>query len=1072
MQVDEDLAQIGAILVEDRVLRRLIKEHRKLRGIGLQVPHAACYTIERAIVAQLVEPRELAIELAKLPDRVLAIGGDRAALAKGDPVAMTAAWRALYHARIHQVFEAKIADGTITTSSVRLRINRIGQTEFDEARYLLRQEDLLLPPVSDASTYTEFVALYLELRAFDPTSLQRTFSTLHDDAHVLATIRLDVDPEALLASARPPTAPTSPIVAVDAPSESRQFAAFIDRSAVDESRRARRKGNDARAAILAFRGGHVDAAELDLEKLVGRLGRALGGASTDGWADALAPLARTAAAQPSVRYTADARLFHDLQTACVVAEREVKTVDLVTWIRSRGKRPIVRPLPATREVRIAKHVRGATHKLPACNLEREDRERLGEILHHMVELAEAGARTVLRPAIERALDDVELHPKNPPEQVAEKKIVDELLDQAVSVGRLSLGNLRDAVSANELKLPDLAASSLWSDDQLLRADLALSISLDGVYRRGEAHLRFLQKLSSVMFGTATGRVLCLYALLPLLGAFTMLEGLQHMIGPLAHWLLGVEPEIATWPAFVGVSAYLFLLLHVRAVRTGTGIAIRALRTGLRFALVTLPRGFLQLTPVRMVLDSAPARWVGKPAIPAAIALLMFDGWLRFAVAGGLFVATTLLVNVRLGRLAQEYVTDWLVRSGRHVVRRLVPGVLRWVLDVFAKLVELSDRGLYRVDEWLRFRSGESVLALPLKGVLGFAWSIIAYLLRVLINVFIEPVVNPVKHFPVVTVAGKLMLPFTKAIVVGVKDALAPVVGQAVASGMATFTILMLPGVAGFLVWELKANWKLYQANRATTIHASAFGHHGETMVAMLKPGFHSGTIPKLFQKLRRATWKADERGIAKYEEGLHHVEEGLHKFVDRELVSLIAEAKIIGVAVDRVELAANRITITMSQDAADPATLTIEMQSGFIVAGIATLGWIARLGDHQREVFEVALAGFYKLAAVDIVREQLTAVLGDVPYDISDEGLVVWPGDGYQTEFLYRLRSNNLVPIVRGPTVGVLPRTLINQHVLYYREPLYWPMWATAWEQLVAGRPPERIIAGPDLLPRVPPRSP
>ena len=50
----------------------------------------------------------------------------------------------------------------------------------------------------------------------------------------------------------------------------------------------------------------------------------------------------------------------------------------------------------------------------------------------------------------------------------------------------------------------------------------------------------------------------------------------------------------------------------------------------------------------------------------------------------------------------------------------------------------------------------------------------------------------------------------------------------------------------------------------------------------LKPGFHSGTIPKLFQKMRRATWKGDERGIAKQEEALHHVAEALEKFIDRE----------------------------------------------------------------------------------------------------------------------------------------------------------------------------------------------
>ena len=66
------------------------------------------------------------------------------------------------------------------------------------------------------------------------------------------------------------------------------------------------------------------------------------------------------------------------------------------------------------------------------------------------------------------------------------------------------------------------------------------------------------------------------------------------------------------------------------------------------------------------------------------------------------------------------------------------------------------------------------------------------------------------------------------------------------------TVLVLPGLAGFLVWELKENWKLYRASRAKELGPRAIGHHGETVGRLLRPGFHSGTIPKLFTKLRRA----------------------------------------------------------------------------------------------------------------------------------------------------------------------------------------------------------------------------
>src|SRR5438309_521276 len=68
--VDARLAQVAAVLVEDRILRRVIKRHRRLRGIGLQVPHAECYSLPRADLEKLVDRDELRVDLAQLPERV------------------------------------------------------------------------------------------------------------------------------------------------------------------------------------------------------------------------------------------------------------------------------------------------------------------------------------------------------------------------------------------------------------------------------------------------------------------------------------------------------------------------------------------------------------------------------------------------------------------------------------------------------------------------------------------------------------------------------------------------------------------------------------------------------------------------------------------------------------------------------------------------------------------------------------------------------------------------------------------------------------------------------------------
>src|SRR6185369_5391213 len=103
--LDGELARVAVVLLEDRVLRRVIKKHRRLPGIGLQVPHARCYTLPRADLEALVERAELGVDPATLPAQVAIFGGDRDALAAGDAGEQTRAWRAIFHAHIHQAFD-------------------------------------------------------------------------------------------------------------------------------------------------------------------------------------------------------------------------------------------------------------------------------------------------------------------------------------------------------------------------------------------------------------------------------------------------------------------------------------------------------------------------------------------------------------------------------------------------------------------------------------------------------------------------------------------------------------------------------------------------------------------------------------------------------------------------------------------------------------------------------------------------------------------------------------------------------------------------------------------------------
>ena len=1115
-ELDADLARIAAVLLEDRVVRRVIKKHRRLPGIGLQVPHAQCYTLPRTELEALVDRAELGIDPAALPARVAIFGGSRDALVAGDADELTRAWRAIFHAHVHQAFDRLIAQQTLTTATIRERIHRIGQTEFDEIRSVLRQEDLLLPPADDTATYVEFVALYLELRHFAPAALDRTFPTL-ELSHVDAAIARDLDAAALLAAARPSAAPALPFVAEPAAPIARkptEPGAVVDASARAKASRARVKGNRARAAILSLRAGDREAARKDLDELGARLARAVGSAPEPAWTEALLPAAELAAGQRVLRFTPEARLLHDLQTACVIADREIKVVDFAGWALSLGKRPAVRALPATREVRVAKHLHAAALKVAECVLPTvAAQDRLAAALRDIVERGDTHVRVVLRPKIEAALDEVDLHPHNLPERVAEKKLIDELLDQAVAAGQLSIGNLRDAISHNDLKMPDLDRRDVRSGDELLRCDRALSRSLDGVYRRGESYMRFLQRISSVLFGTPVGRLLSLYLILPFLGAYTVLEGVYHMVvlvvdrvglvnplhaaGAPLHaagaphhdataaaltWVRAVHEhsvhrwlEIATPTMILIGAAFLFLLLHVTLFRRAVLLVLRMVGRVLRLVLFTLPRALLRRPLVLRMLGSRFSRWVVQPAVPAAIAWLVSDGLARWLVAGGVFVGFALGLNSRLGRRAQELLADALVRGGRQLTGRIVPSVIRWILQIFSELIEWLNRGLYRVDEWLRFKSGQTRLTLVLKGTFGAVWSVISYFLRLYINLFIEPEVNPIKHFPVVTVAAKILLPFSPPMVSAISGPASQLMGDTLGSSFAVFTVIVIPGLAGFLVWEFKENWKLYARTRGKILEPISIGHHGETMVGFLKPGFHSGTIPKRFTKLRRAAWKADEHGVAKHREELHHVEEAIEKFVDRELVSMLNESisfRVADVSVEHIAVGSNRVQIDLACSSVSPdrARIAFEYQSGWTVASVPERGWIDRLDEHQRRILEIALAGFYKRSGVDLVREQLEHVLaGDgtpPPYDISDDGLVVWPGRGYQTEAIYDLRALYPTAKLRGePWSGELPG-LAGHHALYFREPLSWQVWTNVWEQLARGEQPMEIVAGPSLIRR------
>jgi hypothetical protein len=1134
-------AEPAALLVAPRLLCRIIKHHRQITGIGLQVPHRRCYVIDRGPLLQVASLQELGVSPdAELPATLLLIAHPN--LGRPNPLprneSLLRCWRLLFHVRVHAILEQQQAKGILTPVAVRLRVQRIGETEFEEIRRVLQQERHLLPPCDDCTTYIEFVALYLGLRCFAPRLIPDYFPGLGDCARIDALIAEDIDMPALLAGLGPECAPEpeqstsveaeEESVLTEGPSSAEDPPPCpSDHSAIKlvvQADEAAARGNTVRAAILCAQAnpasparppnGEWARAERELQTLAGRLQPALGlsDRETQEWGATLPALLGRA-----LRgfWTVEARLLYDLQKVCIDHERGVYKSTLLAWLFTVlfgwligvKRRPLHRPLPAQQRVRIVRHLHSASRRLLRARLADPDRRRLSMLFAVALDRCEERLRGEFRPLLQTALQEVGLVPANVPERVARHKLIEELLDRITERGFLTLGDLRDGLAANQLKLPELSGvAECIRGDPLLRLNRRLAVALDGVYRAGEIYLRWLQRLSSLAFGTATGRFLTRYFILPFVGAFVLLVGLGEAVELLTGYRakfihgttllagalvgdLGSGPalgpaitalllygnrlhrhlHLATPVSVLVLGSFLFALLHIPRFRCAILWGLRLTGRTLRMALVDGPAWLVRQPAVRAILESPPVvlllRYALKPLIGAALgmaaALLLGDGWLASGVIGSsVFIGAILFFNSRFGRDVEESVADATAHLWRRLSSDIFPALFHLVMDFFKMLLDRVERLLYAVDEWLRFKEGDTLLARIFKPVLAAIWKVLTYVVRFVLTVLVEPQINPVKHFPVVTVGHKLCLPLIPVLAPVLQSTL-HLEKMAGAYTLATAIITCIPGLFGFLVWELKENWRLYKANRARDLRPVPIGHHGETMLRLLRPAFHSGTIPKLFAKLRKAQRRGKRKAARKLQETFEEVKESIRHFVDRELLELLRQSRVWGetkVVTRTIHLAGNRIRVELCCSGQADNTLWLEFAEhfGWLVGSMTRPGWFAELSPARQQTLQTALAGFYKLAGVTLIREQLEAhVVPPLTVSVTEQGLLLRCPDS-RAEALYDLRNGKVLQprVLQGAFTMQLP-VLESTRVLFASVPISWEQWVEVWERDQAGQVPD-----------------
>jgi hypothetical protein len=1054
----------AALLLPRRILRRVIKRHRGLGGLGLGVPHRKSFVLARETLLSLATAEELEIaHPEKLPHTLCLLQQPYALELAHLPAgqALRDTWRLLFHLHLHLRLDGLREGGTLTPEKVHAGIQRLGAGVFAEAHEVLRQENFLFEGDGLVTVWEEFATVFLELYHFEPRRIAQFFPAIEDPKRVYDSLTEEIDAAKVFHETR--------LAGADLPGEhgedrvGEESTKVIDRDITStapgvlrlRAEQVARKGNLVRAALTRFRAidrlpasqaGVLRAeARHDIKAFVDRLQAALrfAPAEKSEWVDCLVALAEPASVAV---WSPGSRLLYDLQKVCIDVERPAFAADLVEWVVSWFQRPIKRPLPDLPLVLAVKHLRQARSRLPVVPLDAEHRRRLDELTAAALESAEERLRHELRPKLLAGLDAVGLVPENAAERFSRNKLVEELLDLVSERGYLTIGDLRDALARNQLKLPDLAGPiTFFAGDPLIRLNRDLAARLDGIYRRGEIYLRWLQRLSSLFFATVVGRLLTLYLILPLLGAFFILKFIDEM-SELAHKFFGA-PKIETLPldkegfqplhlwTFGLLAVFLLLVLHAPPFRRGVLRLLWYAWVAVRFPLFDLPGLVLQAPFIRHILQNrvylAFYQFVGKPVawtLPVGIVLWVCGvGALPIAgVCAVLALVISLVLNSRLGMLVEETATDWFLQSWRHLRDDLVPGVFRSIVWLSHWLLERVDKMLYTVDEWLRFRQGDSAIAFVVKVILSLIWFFVTYIVRLVVNVFFEPQVNPLKHFPIVTVSHKLMFILAQPTAEFVAGWLA--ISTERALGMVVVVFALIPGMFGFLAWELKANWRLYRANRSPTLDPEVVGGHGERVINYLRPGFHSGTLPKLFARMRGARGSRER----KREADLHHAEGDLLRFVERDLIAVVQASKAWTVSatmvVGRVHPATNRIRFELCCPGIHPESAWVELSfcEGWLLGGITEKGFLAHLEPGPRLAFEHALAGFYKWCGIDFLSERLETLAPEGGYELTRDRLILL---GCARRVDYDLAS--------------LPASADG--LLFSHEPITWDAWVGCW---------------------------
>jgi hypothetical protein len=129
--------------------------------------------------------------------------------------------------------------------------------------------------------------------------------------------------------------------------------------------------------------------------------------------------------------------------------------------------------------------------------------------------------------------------------------------------------------------------------------------------------------------------------------------------------------------------------------------------------------------------------------------------------------------------------------------------------------------------------------------------------------------------------------------------------------------------------------------------------------------------------------------------------------------------------------------------------LVLQEQSGWIVAATIQPGWLTQINEKQREIYELALEGFYRKCGVHLVREQIEDRLTHGrPYDIQSVGIVVWEDETFAEACEIELRGDQLVQFRPASLASRMGLDGIDKEQWMFGSTVtLWQQWESRWQQ-------------------------